>query len=414
MRLLLLIALIALIAIPAPLPAQALRIIDGERIAEIPTARHRGHAAVPLTSLGALGGRTDASGDASTLVLLGDTIRFQAFSPFFDVAGRTFQLADPVYAAAGSLFVPLQFLTDWLPARHASRIQWRDGTLRVIGPVAPTAATAATSPAGPAASVPGGPAQGAGAMPAATPGRAAARVVVIDPGHGGRDPGKVAPGGLREKDVTLALSRHLAAELDRRGGYEVHMTRTDDTLVPLDLRPRLANQWKAGRPAALFLSIHANSGPPSAMGYETYFLAEARNEDERRAAEIENAAIEYEDPPIDTADGQGFDRILNNLRNDFYLRASNSLAEVVQRRMGSFHPGPDRGVKQAGFRVLVGAFMPAVLVEVGFLSNAREAALLTQDQFHRLVAASLADAVDHFFTAQGDLLVGGGSGTEPR
>lgn len=131
----------------------------------------------------------------------------------------------------------------------------------------------------------------------------------------------------------------------------------------------MANEWKAGRPAALFVSIHANSvSNRSVQGFETFFLSAARTEDEQRVAEMENAAIEFEDAHVPGA-GQDLDWILNTLRNDFYLRASNDLAEVIQRKIGEIHPGPNRGVKQAGFRVLIGAFMPAVLVEMAFISN---------------------------------------------
>jgi len=233
----------------------------------------------------------------------------------------------------------------------------------------------------------------------------AARVVIIDPGHGGPDPGRIGPNGVREKDVTLAIARRLAAILRQRLGYEVHLTRTRDTLVALADRPRLANRWKAGRPAAVYLSIHANAGARHARGFETFFLSEARTDDERRVAEMENAASAYEGEAPDSL--SELEAIRNGLRNDFYLRASNALAETVQRRLARFHPGPDRGVKQAGFRVLIGAFMPAVLVETAFLSHPAEARLLAASSFQEKVAWALADAIGEFFAAHQDLLVEG-------
>jgi N-acetylmuramoyl-L-alanine amidase len=237
-------------------------------------------------------------------------------------------------------------------------------------------------------------------FPAAPAPRAAtpappARVVILDAGHGGPDPGRIGPNRLREKDVTLSLVRRLGAILAERG-YEVHYTRTTDTLIALADRPRLANQWKAGRPSALFLSIHANAGPSKATGFETFFLSDARTEDERRVAEMENAAVEYERNG-DAAALPEIDQIFNSLRNDFYIHASNDLAEAVQARLAAFHPGPNRGVKQAGFRVLVGAFMPAVLIEVAFISNAGEARLLGTASFQQKLARAIADAVDRFF-----------------
>src|SRR5690606_42087182 len=177
--------------------------------------------------------------------------------------------------------------------------------------------------------------------------------------------------------------------------------------IALAERPRMANEWKAGRPAALFISIHANSATnPSVKGFETFFLSAARTEDERRVAEMENAAVEFEDggEAVESHD-QDLDWILNTLRNDFYLRASNDLAEVIQRKIGAIHPGPNRGVKQAGFRVLIGAFMPAVLVELAFISNREEAQLLGSATFQRRVSRALADAIDEFFRTHEHLWV---------
>jgi N-acetylmuramoyl-L-alanine amidase len=222
-------------------------------------------------------------------------------------------------------------------------------------------------------------------------------VVIIDPGHGGRDPGKAGFGGVLEKDVALAVSHRLAALLRERG-YEVHMTRTTDTLIALADRPRLANKWKAGRPQALFLSIHANAASRgTAAGFETFFLSEARTADERRVAELENAAVQYEDDGGEAFDLDELGHILHGLRNNFYQRASNDFAEVVQQRLAAFHPGPNRGVKQAGFRVLVGALMPAVLVELAFITHPEEARLLATSSFQQNASRALAEAVGRFF-----------------
>lgn len=228
------------------------------------------------------------------------------------------------------------------------------------------------------------------------------KVVVIDAGHGGRDPGKIGPNGLAEKTVTLSIATKLAALLRDRG-YEVHLTRATDTLIALADRPRLANQWKNGRPAALFVSIHANAGSPRAQGFETYFLSEARTEDERRVAEMENAAVAYEEKPA--VRGPALEHLLTDLRNDYYQRASNDFAEVIQRELGAFHPGMNRGVKQAGFRVLVGALMPAVLVETAFISNAEEARLLGSAAFQDKIAWSLARSIGNFFESHKHLWV---------
>lgn len=222
------------------------------------------------------------------------------------------------------------------------------------------------------------------------------RVVVIDAGHGGRDPGKIGPTGLKEKDVTLRIAHRLAAELRDRG-YEVHLTRTRDTLIALADRAKLANRWRAERPGAVFLSIHANAARSrTARGFETFFLSDARTDDERRVAEMENEAIRFEDQPAVPA-ANGLDQILHNLRSDFLMRASHDLAAVLQGKFEGFHPGPNRGVKRAGFYVLVGAIMPAVLIETAFISNRQEATLLGSQAFQQELAWGIADAVDEFF-----------------
>jgi N-acetylmuramoyl-L-alanine amidase len=196
--------------------------------------------------------------------------------------------------------------------------------------------------------------------------------------------------------VTLQISQRLAAVLRERG-YEVHLTRTTDTLIALADRPRLANKWRGDRPVAVFLSIHANSAPStSARGFETFFLSEARTEDERRVAEMENAAVRFEDQPVAPA-GNDLDRILNSLRSEFLTRASHDLAAVMQEQMAAFHPGPNRGVKRAGFYVLVGAIMPAVLIETAFISNREDAVLLGRQPFQQQLATGIADGVDEFF-----------------
>jgi N-acetylmuramoyl-L-alanine amidase len=392
---------LVLLAIPHALlaQAQALRIEGAGEPAVIPLAQHRGHPAFPVTALRRLGADVRTSPEGARIHLFGDTIIFETHSPFFFVSGRPQQLVAPVYSEGGILYLPHQFFAEWLPARYRDRLRFDGGVLRVLdGGSAAANATSSRSTSSSAARNSRAPADNK-------------RVVIIDPGHGGRDPGKPGPNGLKEKDVALQVAKRLADELRSREGYEVHLTRTTDTLISLADRPRMANEWKAGRPAALFISIHANSVTnPSVKGFETFFLSAARTEDERRVAEMENAAVEFEDGG-DAGENHDHDLdwILNTLRNDFYLRASNDLAEVIQRKIGAIHPGPNRGVKQAGFRVLIGAFMPAVLVELAFISNREEAQLLGSATFQRRVSRALADAIDEFFRTHEHLWVTDGT-----
>lgn len=223
-------------------------------------------------------------------------------------------------------------------------------------------------------------------------------LVVIDAGHGGVDPGARGPGGLREKDVALAVARELARLLREDPSLEVRMTRERDTLVALRDRPRMANRWRASERPALFLSIHANAhSRTSARGFETYFLSEAKSADARRVAEMENAAQEYEGDGGAAPDELGF--IFEDLRQNLFLRQSSDGAALVQRRLAGVLPGPDRGVKQAGFVVLEGAQMPAVLVEMGFITHAGDAALLGDREAQRRIARGLARAVREFLAA---------------
>jgi len=224
------------------------------------------------------------------------------------------------------------------------------------------------------------------------------RTIIVDAGHGGVDNGMTGPLNgsgpkIYEKDITLAVAKRLGAQLSARG-VDVVYTRTADTLIALDDRGRIANR-AAGD---LFISIHVNAANPNwkdpggARGFETYFLSEARTEDARRVEQMENAAVRFEDAPskIDRDDPLSF--ILSDMRQNEHLRESSELADIIQQSLGKMHPGPSRGVKQAGFRVLVTAYMPAVLVEIGFGTNAREAAYISSPGKQDALAAAIADA----------------------
>jgi N-acetylmuramoyl-L-alanine amidase len=221
--------------------------------------------------------------------------------------------------------------------------------------------------------------------------RTGVRTIVIDAGHGGQDAGAIGPTGLREKDVTLAVARALAEELaSRSADLRVILTRDSDVFVPLGKRTKMAND--AG--ADLFVSIHCNSARNrSGQGFETYFLSEAKTEDERRVARIENASLRFENPDLDPEELGDLNFILWDLAQNEYLRESSSLAGMVQEGLSDELDLRDRGVKQAGFWVLNGAYMPAILVETAFISNPREERLLGSDEFRERVVDGLADSL---------------------
>jgi len=364
-----------------------------------------GSAAFPARALETLGFRVAPAAAGFTAVLGSDTLHFWPTSPFFRAGPAVHQLAFAAWERDGDVWLPEQFFIQWLPGAFPDRFQYRNGALLAGGGsvrvVARTGnAAEAVAPAGtPAAqaardAVKAAPAGNGAAQPGGQ--RAEGRLVVIDPGHGGRDPGKIGTNGVREKDVTLQLSQRLAKVLEDRG-YEVRLTRTTDTYVSLYDRPKMANEWKGDRPVAVFLSLHANSAPTSsARGFETFFLSDARTEDERRVAEMENESIRF-DATGPSAPDAGLDQILSTLRSDFLMRASHELAAVVQEHMAQFHPGPNRGVKRAGFVVLVGTIMPAVLIETAFMSNREDARLLGTQSFQEKIAWGIADSVDEFF-----------------
>ena len=227
------------------------------------------------------------------------------------------------------------------------------------------------------------------------------RRVVLDPGHGGYDQGTVGPKGLMEKDLVLDVALRLGKLIESRMGSEVIFTRSDDTFVPLEGRTALANEKKAD----LFLSIHANSSSyPRIGGVESYFLNFTDSKDSLAVAARENAA----------SDKSVFE--LRDLIQQITLQdkaeESKEFAGSVQTSLFGFaaryDPGiKNRGVKKAPFVVLIGASMPSVLAEIGFLSNPREEALLKKPEHRQRLAEALyrgvnryAQSLSHFQLAQ--------------
>jgi N-acetylmuramoyl-L-alanine amidase len=232
--------------------------------------------------------------------------------------------------------------------------------------------------------------------PAGTAPVAPTTVIVLDPGHGGVETGAVGPTGLQEKEVTLDLARRLRALLQRTDpGLAVVLTRDEDRQVARDERTAIANQNRA----ELFLSLHLNSSPSkAATGAETYFLsAEATDDDARTLAGLENEAARRGVPAAEPAAASGsLDLILWDLAQNQYLAESARLAEGVQRELNAVAGTRDRGVRQAPFTVLMGATMPAILVELGFLSNPAEEKRLKDAAYRDRLVEALARAVAGF------------------
>lgn len=216
------------------------------------------------------------------------------------------------------------------------------------------------------------------------------RRVVIDPGHGGKDPGAIGPEGLQEKDVTLRIANKVAEKLKDELGCEVILTRHDDVFLPLEQRTAIANAKKAD----LFVSIHTNAAPnPAASGVETYFLNFAVNEDAMRVAALENATSSKRVGELQS--------ILNNILKNAKVDESSRLAGFVQKDIinslnGRFGDIKSLGVKQAPFFVLIGAQMPSILVETSFISNPKEETLLRDSSYLDRIADGIVSGIKDY------------------
>lgn len=216
--------------------------------------------------------------------------------------------------------------------------------------------------------------------------RLAIHRIVIDPGHGGSDPGARVPRGVEEKTVTLDIAKDLAADL-RKAGYDVVLTRERDEFVPLERRVELANASRAD----LFVSIHINSIPrPERLGVETYYLGRAGDRSGEALAEKENAGSGYS--------LSDFRKLLEEVYSGVRLSESERFARSLQRGLFSaLHRTnadlADRGVKTAPLVVLAGTSMPAILAEVSCLSNREEAGRLASPDYRATIARALAEGI---------------------
>ncbi len=218
--------------------------------------------------------------------------------------------------------------------------------------------------------------------------------IVIDPGHGGRDPGAIGVTGIKEKNVTLGMALKLGKLIeDHMPGVKVEYTRKDDTFIPLDKRGQLANT--AG--GKLFVSLHCNATekkPSNARGFEVYILRPGRTEEAIRIAEFENSVIKLEkDYETRYAKLTNENFILINMAQSAFAKYSERFAELLHDKVKGSPQISSKGVKQAGFYVLVGASMPSVLIEAGFISNTKEEQYLASQAGQSHLAKLFYDAI---------------------
>lgn len=224
-------------------------------------------------------------------------------------------------------------------------------------------------------------------------GRWVLSTIVIDAGHGGRDPGAIGIGGVEEKSVTLAVARQLRKELTRlMPGVRVVLTRSDDSSVELFRRGQIANE----RNGRLFISIHCNAHPDTARtvdGFECYILRPGKSEEAARVVAAENGAIRFESDQEKYGPMSAESAIVASMAQSAFARLSEQAAQSIRTAMRAGTRLRDRGVHQAGFFVLVGASMPAVLLEIGYLTSPRDAKLLTSASGQKSVATAIARGI---------------------
>jgi N-acetylmuramoyl-L-alanine amidase len=332
----------------------------------------------------ALGGSITFDGAWAEIEIARQPFRLLLGAPYYRIGSAIKPLVGAASLKRDTLFLPIQFVTQVLPAELKERYRYNAnaGRLEELGVAPPTTvAKAAASATRDSRTLPNGLNRG--------------HVVTIDPGHGGVDPGNPGlffPRGTREKHVTLQMGLLVRQELLKRG-VGVIMTRTTDTLIDLYDRGSYCTDR-----CGLFVSLHVNSLPrragyTKARGFETYFLANAKTEDAARVAQMENEAIRFEQPAGQAERMGGLDFILKDLQSNEYLRESARLAELIQSHAAEIHTGPDKGVKQAGLVVLTTARRPAVLFEMGFSTNPDDAKMMTEPRSQKNLAASIADAI---------------------
>jgi N-acetylmuramoyl-L-alanine amidase len=340
------------------------------------------------------------SGSGYSLDVWGAHLELEIGVPVVRTGDEAIQLVAAPQMQNGKLLLPLQLISDVFPST-VPNTRWDAANAQLVvfttlGPRTSSPVRQSAEPAPRQRSAVSSSRSDDSRLPP-VPVKNHRRTIIVDAGHGGVDNGMSGPlgGGPRiyEKNITLAVANKLGEQLSERG-VDVVYTRTADTLIALDDRGKIANRASGN----LFISIHVNAASPTwkdpkgARGFETYFLSEAKTEDARRVERMENESIRLEGDRNDVSTEDPLSFILSAMTQNEHLRESSELADIIQRRLGRMHPGPSRGVKQAGFRVLVTAYMPAVLVEIGFGTNPAEAAYLSSAEKQNAIAAAIADA----------------------
>jgi N-acetylmuramoyl-L-alanine amidase len=220
------------------------------------------------------------------------------------------------------------------------------------------------------------------------------RTVIIDPGHGGKDPGAIGRSGLMEKEVNLKVAMKLESILKKKMDLRVIMTRRKDTYISLKKRAELANSNK-GDESALFISIHCNSSKKKDLrGFEAYFLSVAKTDEERAVAHRENLSDQLYESPVDSGELADLPFIMVDLMQTAYLEDSSEYAAIMSSEFNDGSRIISRGLRQAGFFVLNGAHMPSILLELGYISNSIEEELLGDNDYQDELARRIYGGIE--------------------
>ena len=215
--------------------------------------------------------------------------------------------------------------------------------------------------------------------------------IIIDPGHGGKDPGAIGYRGTKEKDIALDVAKRLEKKISKNMNVKAILTRDEDIFLRLGERTRFANENNGD----LFISIHANAAEDRrASGFETFLIGPNRNEAAVKVAARENAVLELEDGSTTKLTDEAL--IKATIAQAGFANFSEQFAALVQEEMGKRIQSKNRGVKQAGFYVLMGASMPNVLIELGFISNPSEEKKLKSSNYRDVLATSIYRAIEKY------------------
>ena len=342
----------------------------GAALGSLPFVARGDERLVPLAMLTRAAAWSAEQQDGRHVVVLpGDTVTLRLGNAFGRAGNRFVQLRLPPEEWDGSLWIPLSNLRDLFPRDVEILPDMRAVRVRVAPPAAPDTAQRGSADA--------------------LPEQWVLKTVVVDPGHGGKDSGARGLYNLLEKQTTLDIARRLVRLLEQRG-LNVELTRSGDRFVSLQDRTRFANE----RQGDLLISIHCNSSRRAeSRGVEAYFLKPARTERAIEVAMRENDVVKLENGGAQYQDLTQDNYILLTMATSQYMRDSETWAAHAVRLASSSVGLESRGVDQAGFYVLMGASMPAVLVECGFLTNPDDAKVLASERGRQKIAEALLESV---------------------